>query len=412
MKKILILTYWSYKDALIQTYTLPYIRIIRKIIPAGSRIFLVTFESKFHALSAAERTIIKQDLANEGISWMPHSYLRFGLVSFLKNIFSIAGLYHFCVTKRITHIHAWCTPAGCLGYVLSKLSGTPLILDSFEPHAEAMLENGSWKKTSLAFQLLFFFEKQMAKKAGAVIAVSAGMREYAAQKYHTQLISFFVKPACVDLTAFDPASILTTRESHAIVCVYAGKFGGIYLDQEVFHFLKVAHDYWGTRFRVLLLTDTPQNKIEEYAKRSDLNSQIITSRYAAYKDIPAYLAQADFALNPVKPVPTKRYCTSIKDGEYWAMGLPVVITRNISDDSEIIEQNNMGAVLAGFDNESYLDAVKKIDLLLQSPSLKKKKEEIREIAITHRGFEIAEKIYRDIYGTNVQTFPVNPPAIS
>ena len=27
---VLVLTYWSYKDALIQTYTLPYVRIIQK----------------------------------------------------------------------------------------------------------------------------------------------------------------------------------------------------------------------------------------------------------------------------------------------------------------------------------------------------------------------------------------------
>ena len=44
---------------------------------------------------------------------------------------------------------------------------------------------------------------------------------------------------------------------------------------------------------------------------------------------------------PVKPVPTKRYCTPVKDGEYWALGLPVIITEGISDDSGIIRENGI-----------------------------------------------------------------------
>ena len=58
----------------------------------------------------------------------------------------------------------------------------------------------------------------------------------------------------------------------------------------------------------------------------------IESLFVPYNQITDYYQIADFAINPVKPVPSKRYCTSIKDGEYWGMGLPVVITKNISDD--------------------------------------------------------------------------------
>src|SRR4030066_244618 len=103
-KNILILTYWSYQDALIQTYTLPYVRIIRKII------------------------------------------------------------------QKKNFIHAWCTPAGILGYILSKTTGVPLIIDSYEPHAEAMVENGTWGKSSWSFKLLFFFEKLQSKHAQTVIS--------------------------------------------------------------------------------------------------------------------------------------------------------------------------------------------------------------------------------------------------
>ncbi|MDQ3100886.1 MAG: hypothetical protein M3R08_05840, partial [Bacteroidota bacterium] len=41
---VMVLTYWNFKDALIQTYTLPYVRFILEELPAGGRVFLVTFE--------------------------------------------------------------------------------------------------------------------------------------------------------------------------------------------------------------------------------------------------------------------------------------------------------------------------------------------------------------------------------
>ena len=40
----LILTHWSFKDALVQTYTLPYVYMIRQVLPPDEKIFIVTSE--------------------------------------------------------------------------------------------------------------------------------------------------------------------------------------------------------------------------------------------------------------------------------------------------------------------------------------------------------------------------------
>ena len=53
-ENILVFTQWSFKDALVQTYTLPYVTIIRKIISADSKIVLVTAEQPHIALSNNE----------------------------------------------------------------------------------------------------------------------------------------------------------------------------------------------------------------------------------------------------------------------------------------------------------------------------------------------------------------------
>ena len=408
LKNILVLTYWSYRDALIQTYTLPYVRLIKRQLPANSRIYLVTLEQAQLRLSEEEARRVREELSGEGIHLVPFSYSRFGLAAIIKWIFFLARLLWLCLQKRITHIHAWCTPAGGAGYVLSLLTGIPLVIDCYEPHAESMVENGTWRQESAAFKILLLLEKLQSRRAKAVIATTQGMMRYARERYNATLREFYVKPACVDLQLFSPvmetkdAALLKQYElTNKLVCVYAGKLGGIYLEGEIFDFFKAASDYWGDRFRVLLLTNSSEAKIKELARASRLDPGIIVTKFVEHADVPKHLALGDFALNPVKPVSTKRFCTSIKDGEYWAMGLPVVIPPNISDDSDIIKEQRIGAIIEEFNPEAYLKAIKEIDLILQSCSRRELIERVRAVAIKYRNFADAEEIYRKIYGASV-----------
>ena len=61
-KNILILTQWSFKDPLIQAYTLPHVKIIAKQIPEGSKIYLVTFEQQGLKMQEDEKKDVKLTL--------------------------------------------------------------------------------------------------------------------------------------------------------------------------------------------------------------------------------------------------------------------------------------------------------------------------------------------------------------
>ena len=104
---------------------------------------------------------------------------------------------------------------------------------------------------------------------------------------------------------------------------------------------------------------------------------------------------ADFGITPVKSVPTKRFCTPIKDGEYWALGLPVIISKNISNDSEIIEENNIGYVLENYSEDEFTRAFIKIKALIEEKAETQKRA--MNAANKYRDFSIAEKIYQSIY---------------
>jgi len=402
-KNILVLTSWSYKDGLIQAYTLPYLYIISKKLPPQSVIYLITLEKEKMVMTAEEKKSARQTLADHRIKWIPLKYRKFNFINTLYWIFEWLYLISVIFGRRINYIHAWCTPAGAVGYLLSLITGRKLIVDSYEPHAEAMVENGTWKKNDLQFKILFYLEKKLSHRAFALIGATEKMIEYAKEKYNAVPPShFYYKPACVDVEMFSGKKndVLAGQLGFddKIVCVYAGKFGGIYLDHEVFDFFKAAESYWGDRFRVLLLTPHNKDELSGMAKESGFDSQKMVVRFVDHSQVAEYMKLGRFAITPVKPVPTKRFCTPIKDAEYWAASLPVVITKNISDDSDIIEQNNIGVVIKEFTPKGYSDAIKKIDELIKGESSESLSGRIVAVAKKYRNFSIAEEVYEKIYG--------------
>lgn len=392
-KNILILTYWSFKDALIQTYTLPYVHQISETLNDDNKIILLTLEKEPQDSFAVNNKI-------RVISWL---YKPLGMKAAWMWFKYIIKLVRIIRKEKIDTIHAWCTPAGMIGYILSVITGKELVIDSFEPHAETMVENGEWKKDSFAFKLLFRFEKLQAHRAKHLIAISSKMYSYAKEKYNLTNKTLFIKPACVNLELFSnknikaPALIKELGLENKIVCVYAGKFGGIYLEKEAFDFFKAAENFWGDRFVALILTSNTEEEIENYRIQSSLKTTSIIRRFVPHAEIANYIGLGDFAFTPVKPIPTKQYCSPIKDGEYWALGLPVVITKNISDDSDIIKENGIGYVLEQLTDAEYLKAIQLVDLLLKNNSRENLYSKIRSVAETKRNFSISQNIYNNIY---------------
>lgn len=399
MNNILVLTYWSFEDALIQTYTLPYLKIMMDQAQV-ERIHLLCVEQDLYRNSESQMAIDK--LKSEGIHVIQRPYKPFGMSALFSWLGTLILLSKLIIVRNIRCIHSWCTPPGVFAYVLSVLWRRDLVIDSYEPHAEAMVENGAWQKDSKAFKILFYFERIMSSRAKHIIAATEGMRGYAREKYGIELTDFHVKPACVNVAQFDyknpPSDELKAElDIDGKVCmVYAGKFGGIYLEDEFFDFVRVAHEFFGKdKFKVILLSNILFSDLEQYCKRFKIDPQVFELRFVPHQEVQGYMALADFAICPVKPIPTKRYCTPIKDGEYWAMGLPVVIPQGISDDSQIILENDIGAVLNAFSVEEYKKACKKIEHLMHKEDTSQR---IREVAIKHRDFGVAKKVYEEVYG--------------
>lgn len=401
---ILVLTYWSMNEPLTRSAVLPYFEMISAARHQEStRFVLFTLEKQRYQMSEEEEVNLKLRFSKDNVLWMPRPYFRFGLRAAFSWFRNLILLRKVIKEKEIACIHAFGSPAGMAAHLLHRWLNVPYVIDSYEPHARSMVENGSWRRNSPVFHLLKYFETKQAKHAKMVIATSEGMRAYCAREYGHVPRSFFVKPACIDVARFQKTRPRTSLKSELlineeIVGVYAGKLGGIYLKQETFDLFKACYDVWDGNFIALLLTDAPLEEVYPLAEAAGLPLTALRVRFVDHDQVHHYLHLAHFAMNMVNPIPSKRYCTSIKDGEYWASGLPVIIPEGISDDSDIIEKNEVGVVLKGFEKMNLLAGAAKMKKLLEEKRPEDLAAKLHQIVQQYRSYDIARKAYLQVYG--------------
>jgi glycosyltransferase involved in cell wall biosynthesis len=404
-KKTLVLTYWGYKESLISNFTIPYLKALHEINP-DMPMHLFTLNKKHQVLSEEEIAVANKDLAAFNTQLLCFNFKQFGIKAMLNMFFLVLKLLYFIRKEKITHLHCFCTPGGSIGYLLQIMNPKIVFtIDSYEPHAEAMVESGSWKAGGLAHKLLFFLEKRQTKAADYIISLTEGMRHYAKDKYGVSIDQFYVKPSCIDVSKFDnpafikhPKFVEKLKIENKIVGLYAGKFGGLYLEDETFDLIRTAFQYWGSEFHMIILGNTSIEYLTQKCKAYAIPMNQITTAFVSEEELPYYLGLADFALTPVKPIPSKRYCSPIKNGEYWVLGLPVLITPNISDDSDLIQKENIGYIVDPAMPISYQESIKWLDYFLKNPAIKEEKRRIRQFGIDQRSMERAKTIYRQIYG--------------
>jgi glycosyltransferase involved in cell wall biosynthesis len=399
---ILFLSSWSFDEPLTHSYLLPNVRIVRKIIPAENKIFIQTLEKDFHRMSRERKAEIMRSFEVENLEWCPLRYHKFGLAAILLYATSLLKLFSFIKKNNIDTLHAFAPAAGTAALLMHFFLRKKLIIDSWEPHAESMVETGTWKKNSLAYRILIWSEKKQSQHADALLAASPGMKKYAEQKFGMVKGKILHRPACVDTSLFRPdqktREILRTKMhwSDKVVCVCVSKIGGLYLQEEVFYFFRAGKKVFGDSFHALLISSSTSEEVARLCEKCDYPREKLTHFATSHDTIAQWLNACDFAFNPQKPVPSKRYGTPVKDGEYWACGLPLAIMPHISDDSDIVQNEKAGVIIHSLGPEDIEKAMIEMKILLADE--KNIADRMHQIAIKYRGYHIAEKAYNELYG--------------
>jgi len=112
---------------------------------------------------------------------------------------------------------------------------------------------------------------------------------------------------------------------------------------------------------------------------------------AKHDEIPKFLSASDVAFATIRPAPSRHFCSAIKVGEYYANGLPVIITDGVGDDSDIILNEKVGVIV----DERFQVKLSLLKHVLEVNGDRKENRMVKAAKI-HRSVSILEKSYRTL----------------
>lgn len=360
---ILYLGYWPANDPLTTSVIIPRLQILAEM-PQVSHLVLVSIERN--------NPVTQLDFKHEKLIHRPFSSRYRSNVyvnkasDFIRLPLHIGRLVE---THKIDFIIANSPLAGILAFVQWKRAGTRYIVECFEPHAQSMIDSNVWSSRGLRYRLLKYFEQKQIETASYLATVSAHYSKWIVsngadtRKVHTV-------PNTVDLVRFqfnrayrDSTRLSLDIKADDVVAIYVGKFGGIYYDEEAFRLFAHAFAFF-PNFKLIILTVHHRDEVIKKLVDVKIPTQHVIIRYAEHGEVPKYLSAADFAFSTIKPVPSRLYCCPVKNGEYWANGLPIITEDGIGDDSDIIREEDGGVLIKEIDAPE--DAFRKIMVMIQA----------------------------------------------
>ena len=385
---IMFISYWGIEEGLTASTVIPHLKILNDIGEVDSILFY-TIE---RGPSGGEITL-------------PQKVRHIPLRSSTKYLSKISDFIRFprimqkaIIKHQVQLMFCRGAPAGALGYLVHRLTKVEYVVESFEPHAQYMLESGVWHKWGLRFHFQRYWEARQIETARYLLPVSHTMRT-SLVKRGVPVDKIFVMPCAVnaDDFVFSAGRRRSIREllhipDECIVGIYVGKFGGLYYDNEAFEIFHGAMRFF-EKFRIIILSPDDKTEIVNKLGRAGLPEGTYHVLKTAHHEVPAFLSAADVAFGFFKPSPSIKYSSAIKIGEYWAVGLPVFIAEGIGDDSAIIESENVGVL---FDLSNLSEAFEKMQGLL-GQDRNELRRKIRILAFQHRSFSTNSTIYRKIF---------------
>ncbi len=402
-KHVILYIYNSFADPIVQGSVLTYIARYKQVLNGKATFSLVTFEQKEYKISKVEINKQKEQLSKIDITWFPLQYHSGGIFILFKKLYDILNglilLIKLNKKTKIDLIYTVGTIGGAMGYFLAKFINSQLLVHTFEPHSEFMVDFKIWNKSSLSFKLLHKMEAKLAQKADYLLTGTDAMIKKI-EKVRGNKIGVFKNPSCVDLDKFKPmpkAEIKLRNElnlNNKLVLLYLGKFGGIYFTKEPFVYFKSFLNYFKEKNPHILIIspNNPQWIISELDK-SGITNNFTTLSKIPFSAIQNYINIGDVGYCGIPPLPSQQYRSPIKNGEYLACGIPYIVYKGVSEDDSIAKEHNVGVVLKNNSNESISQSLVELDeLMLENKNSVVKR--CRNAAIKYRGINQTDDFYK------------------
>lgn len=395
--RLLFLSYWSAEEPLVRSTILPYLKLMSegRLI---DQVWFVTVERGgdpslpgISSMEGIHHVTVNMRWKGRGVLSKVDLFIRLFLV-----------MVRLVRKHKVQVIDSKAALAGGMAYLVHRFTGVPFIVESFEPHSDYMADSGTWSRQGIYYRLSDWLERKQLSHARFLVTVTNNFaRDLLQAGYSERRVRVIPSITDLDLFRFDPKARQEVRAelgwTDAVVGVYVGKFGGLYLDKESYQIFRVAHQMFGERFRLVLLTKEPPEVIEAGLREVGMEPGNVIVRFEEHHRVPRWLSAADFGYSLVRPSPSSPYMSPVKNGEYWAAGLPVLICDGVADDHLIVKEHpECGAVFDPHSTASLEAGFKHLqDLMTRSGT----RDACMRVAQEYRGLHIAQRIYDDMFTT-------------
>jgi glycosyltransferase involved in cell wall biosynthesis len=391
---VLYIVYWGAVEPLGQSLVLP---PVVRLAQLGVSYTLLTFEKADDLACHSDVARIRDRLRSEGIRWVPLRYHKRPKVP--ATAFDIAhgwyrGLRAARAIGRFDLVHARTFTAGPMGLVLAKLFRLPLVYHNEGFYPDEQVDGGVWRRGSVAHRGARALEGLFYREADGIVVLSQRAREAveslpAVSARRTPVI---VVPSTVDLQLF-PWRPRSAPATGPLRLVYIGAVGGRYVLDQAARFAAVAgRRAGGVCLRILTRAD--RALVNAMVDAGDLSPHEVSIDSLPHAAMAAELARHHAGLFFLTRGISEHGCSPTKIGEYWASGLPVVTTPNVSDTDAIIRQDRVGVIVEDDSEASYASAADELMALLTDPALAAR---CRAAAERHYGLEPAAERLLELY---------------
>ncbi|GAA4019944.1 hypothetical protein GCM10022408_37590 [Hymenobacter fastidiosus] len=319
------------------------------------RLHLITYEQVEYALTPAQQTQRHEEFARFNMVWYPLTW-HSGRFKLLKKAYDLlAGVWLVLRLKlkfSARSVVSLGTVSGSFAFLIAKLFGLKYYGYQYEPHSEFMLDCHIWPASSLAYRGLNYLERLSGLQADILSTGTIHMMQRLQQRGSKAKV--YKLPSCVDETriAFRPEGRQRVRDKYKIpteqtVILYLGKFGGIYYDQEIAELFYSFYQHNSSLF-FLIVTPEPVDYVAGLMQQAGLPDASYTVTRCPYEQVQDYISAADFGIVAVPALPSQRFRSPIKVGEYLCCGLPYLVCAGVSEDDLVAERDEVGVVVQEF----------------------------------------------------------------
>ncbi len=402
-KGAVFVTYNGLLDPLGPSQILPYLERLNKTWP----IQILSFERAHRLEDSAALASTAARLRDQKIGWVWTRYHKWpSLLATTWDLMTGAKLLRKMVREGnagLVHARGYLPAA----IALRANTSARFLFDIRGLQPEEYVDGGVWREGELKHRLAKRAERKFFERADAAVVLTEAIKPYVTQRFEDcgRTPPVTVIPCCVDLARFTFEESARERvrkalgvEPETVVFVYSGSVGTWYMPREMSDFVRTFRDQTHRRVRLLWMVNNDPERVVGVGREAGLSPGEMSAVTATPAEVPDYLSAADVGLALVRPSFSKRSSSPTKYAECLALGLPLVICRDVGDGAEIESAGGAVGLPYPARTTDLAAGAAKLEALLSLG-----REHFRKVARTlfdleEVGVPRYEQIYRDLLG--------------